>query len=107
MNFESKRLNEQITEAMPDGWTKKSLNQYMAYFDPGRTRRIAIFHRGLRIQFSVDDGFLDGFPDLVFLDSKERLAKHMGRVNYEYVGDTASYAHDLCLRVMKEYGPGK
>lgn len=104
LTLESKRLNDQITETMPDGWSKKTSRQYTAYFDVDHVRRIAVFNRGLKVHFSVVDGFLDGFPDLVFFDKETRSAKHSGRTNYEYAGDTAQYAFDLCKRVMKEYG---
>jgi RNA polymerase subunit RPABC4/transcription elongation factor Spt4 len=103
LTLESQRLNEQITEEMPDGWSKKTSKQYTAYFDSDRTRRVAIFHRGLKCHFSVDDGFLDGFPDLAFFDEESRRAKHFGRANYEYAGDMAKYAFDLFKRILKKY----
>jgi hypothetical protein len=102
--LESKQLNDAVTAAMPDGWSKKVSKQYTAYFDADRTRRLGIFHRGLRVQFSVDEGFLDGFPDLTYYSPDDRRAKHYGRVNYEYQGDTSKFALDLCQRVMKRYG---
>lgn len=104
LTIESARLNEQLTEAMPDGWSKKISKQYTSYFDGDRTRRIAIYHRGLRVQFSVDDGFLDGFAELEFFDADQRRAKHFGRVNYVYNGDTAKYAFDLVKRVFDAHG---
>lgn len=104
LTLESKRLNDQITEAMPDGWSKKVSRQYTAYFDVDRVRRIAIFNRGMKVCFSVEDEMLDGFADLVFFDREARRAKHYGRTNYEYGGDIAQYALDLCKRVMKKYG---
>jgi hypothetical protein len=102
--LESRRLNEQLTEAMPDGWTKKRSKQYVTYFDADGTRRIAVYHRGLRVQYSVEDGFLDGFSELQFYTKEERRAKHCGRVNYEYLGDAAKYAFDLAKRVFEKYG---
>lgn len=106
LTLESQKLNEKVTEAMPDGWTKNISKQYTAYFDPGMNRRVAVFNRGLKVHFSVEDGFLDGFPDLNFFTKEQRRAKHFGRTNYEYAGDTAKYALDLCLRVMCQYGGG-
>jgi hypothetical protein len=103
LTIESKRLNEQVTEAMPDGWTKKRTKLYVVYLDPGKKTRIVIFHNGLKIHFRVEEGFLDGFPDLMFFDADERRRRHYGRVNYEYTGDTASYALDLCKRVLGRY----
>lgn len=104
LTLESKKLNELVTEVMPDGWSKKVSRQYTAYFDSDRARRVAIFHRGLKVHFSVEDTFLDGFPDLVFFDEKSRRAKHYGRVNYEYAGDTAKYALDLVKRIITKHG---
>lgn len=104
LTIESGKLNEQMTDAMPDGWRKKRSNQYTTYFDADGTRRVAVYHRGLRVQFSVEDGFLDGFADLTFLNKDERRQKHYGRVNYEYMGDTAKYALDLAKRVFEKYG---
>jgi RNA polymerase subunit RPABC4/transcription elongation factor Spt4 len=104
LTIESGKLNEQLTEAMPDGWRKKRSKQYTTYFDGEGTRRIAVYHRGLRVQFSVDDGFLDGFADLQFYTKEERRAKHCGRVNYEYMGDMAKFAFDLAKRVFEKYG---
>lgn len=103
LTLESKRLNEKLTEAMPDGWCKKRAKQYTTYFDGKGTRRICVFHRGLRVQFSIENGFFDGFADLTFYDADERRAKHFGRVNYEYQGDTGKYALDLSKRVFEEY----
>jgi hypothetical protein len=103
LTIESARLNEQLSGAMPDGWRKKRLKQYVTYFDASGSRRIAVYHRGLRVQFSVDDGFLDGFAELQFYTKEERQAKHCGRVNYEYLGDTAKYALDLAKRVFEKY----
>ena len=104
LTIESGKLNEQMTEAMPDGWRKKRSKQYTTYFDADGTRRIAVYHRGLRVQYSVDDGFLDGFAELHFYTKEERRAKHCGRVNYEYLGDTAKYAFDLAKRVFEKHG---
>jgi hypothetical protein len=101
--LESRRLNEHLTEAMPDGWSKKRSKQYTTYFDADGTRRIAVFHRGLRVDFSVDDGFLDGFPNVEFFDRDERRRRHFGRTNYVYSGETFKTGFDLAKRVFARY----
>jgi hypothetical protein len=101
--LESKRLNVKITEDLPDGWRKKESKQYTSYFDSSGTRRIAIWHRGLRVDFSVDDGFYDGFPQIEFFDASERKKRHYGRTNYVYNGDTIKTTLDLVKRCFGKY----
>jgi hypothetical protein len=103
LTIEASKLNERLTEEMPDGWRKKQSKHYTTYFDRDGVRRFAVFHRGLRVQFSVDDGFLDGFSELTFLSKEERRKKHYGRVNYEYTGSTGKYVSDLAKRVFEKY----
>ena len=104
--IEAQRLNELMTAELPDGWRKSKARQYYSYFDPSGVRRIAVFHRGLRICFTVDDGLLDDFDDLEFLDAAERKRRHFGRANYQFLGDVAKNALEICRRVFKRYSDG-
>lgn len=101
--LESKRLNVEAVENMPDGWKKKELKHYITYFDSNGVRRIAILHRGLKVEFSVEDGILDGFPDVEFFGAEERRKRHHGRTNYIYSGDIYKTALDLVKRIFGEY----
>jgi hypothetical protein len=101
--IESKKLNERVAEEITDGWRAKRQKQFVAYFDPQGTKRFGIYHRGLKVDFLVEDGFLDGFPDVTFYDKDERRKRHFGRVNYQYLGDMANQAFDLIRRAIKQY----
>jgi len=101
--LESQRLNQLLTEAMPDGWRKSVSKQYIAYWDPAGARRLAVFNRGLAIHFTVEEGFLDGLKDVTHLDAEERKRRHFGRVNYLYVGDVAKDALAICKKVFRRY----
>jgi hypothetical protein len=103
LRLESRKLNVEMTEHLPDGWRKKESKQYTSYFDGSGVRRIAVWHRGMKIDFSIDDGFLDGFPDVEFLDAEERKRRHAGRTNYAYIGDTYKTVLDLVKRVFGKY----
>lgn len=103
LRLESKKLNVKMTEKLPDGWRKKESKQYTSYFDSSGTRRIAVWNRGLKVDFSVDDKFLDGFPNVEFFDADERKKCHYGRTNYSYAGDTFKTAFDLVKRTFGKY----
>ncbi len=101
--LESKHLNERLTEELPDRWTKKKSGQFVGYHDLSGVRRIAVFHRGLRLQFIVEDGLLDDFDDVEFYDASERRRLHFGRGNYEFKGDVSEDAVKICRRVFSRY----
>lgn len=102
--IESKHLNEKLTEMMGDGWRKKRTTQYLAYFDPAGVRRIGVYHRGLSVHFSVDDGDLAGFAGIEYYDAAERKRRHYGRTNYVYKGDVTKEALAACCVVVDKYG---
>jgi hypothetical protein len=101
--IEAERINEKLTEQMPDGWRKSKANQYTSYWDPNGKRRIAVFTRGLNVHFSVDDGLLDGLEHLEYLDPEERKRRHAGRTNYLFTGEIAREAVEICAKVMGHY----
>lgn len=104
VNVESRRLNEIVTEAMPDGWSKVRRQQYTAYKDHTKSQRFCIFDRGLLIHFRVEDGLFSGHDEVEFLDEAERKRRHFGNANYLYHGDLAKEAEDLCRIVFGYYG---
>jgi RNA polymerase subunit RPABC4/transcription elongation factor Spt4 len=101
--IESQKLNEALIEAMPDGWRPSRVKQFTAYFDPQGVKRIGVYHRGLKIDFLVDEKFFDGFPDVSYFSPEERKKRHFGRVNYQYNGDMANQAIELVKRVFSKY----
>jgi len=101
--MEAERLNEQLTEAMGDGWRKDRTKLYISYFDPSGQKRIGVYNRGLQVQFSVNDGVLDHFENLEFLDKDARRRRHTGRTNYIYVGDVSREALEVALFVLRKY----
>lgn len=103
LGIESARLNEILTQDMPDGWRKTRSKQYTSYFDSNGSRRFAIWNSGLKVYFSVDNGFLDGFPDIEFFDAEERRKRHHGRTNYLFSGESSKVAVQLVRRVFEKY----
>lgn len=103
--IEAQKLNEALTEAMPDGWTKTVSKQFTSYWDPDHVRRIIVMFRGLRVHFGVEDGFFgEKLPEgCEFLDAEERRRRHFGRDNYVYRGDVAKEALQLSAKVFKKY----
>lgn len=101
--MESKHLNERLTEELPDRWRKKVTKMYTGYYDPNKVRRIAVGHRGLKLEFIVTDGYLDDFDDLEYLDEPERRRRHCGRSNYFFRGDVSEDALKICRRVFSRY----
>lgn len=103
--MEAQKINEALTEAMPDGWSKRVVKQFTTYWD-GTHKRIGVLCHGLRINFSVEDGlFGEDLPEgLEFLSAEERKRRHFGRDNYVYRGDVAKVALSLCAKVFKRYG---
>lgn len=107
--IEAQKLNEALTEAMPDGWKKNVGKQFTSYLDPDHTRRFLVMFRGLRVHFSVDDGF---FPDPLpegcqFLDAETRHKKHFGRDNYIYTGDISKVVLAMAKKVFSKYAKAK
>lgn len=105
--LESARLNETLTAEMPDGWRKNRAQMYTSYWDPAGVRRIGVCDRGLSVLFNVDDGALDGVPNLKFYPKAERVRKHMGRSNYVFVGDVAKDALEVCRGLFKRFSATK
>lgn len=101
--IEADRINEKLGELLPDGWRVKRSGQYNSYYDGNGNRRIAVFHRGLNVHFSVEDGVLDGVKHLEFLDAEERKRRHAGRTNYMFTGEISKDALEICATVMKRY----
>lgn len=101
--LESKRLNERLSEELPDRWRKKVTKMYTGYYDPNEVRRIAVAHRGMKLEFIVTDGLLDDFDDLEYLDESERRRRHCGRSNYFFHGDVSEDAIKICRRVFSRY----
>jgi hypothetical protein len=101
--IEAKRINEKLGEILPDGWRITKSAQYNSYFDANGKRRIAVFHRGLNVHFSVDDGLLDTVENLEYLDPVERKRRHAGRSNYFYNGEISKNVIEICSMVMKRY----
>lgn len=100
---ESAALNERISQLIGEGWRKKRTGQYTGYWDGNGKRRVAVFHRGLLVHFSVDDGDLVGFDGIEFYDAAERKRRHYGRVNFAYVGDISKDAYNACKFVIEKY----
>lgn len=101
--LESKRLNERLSEELPDRWRKKVSNQFVGYHDPSGIRRVGVFHRGLKLVFTVEDGMLDDFDDLEYLDDSERRRLHYGRSNYVFRGDVSEDALKICRHIFSRY----
>ncbi len=101
--IESKNINEKLGQILPDGWRIAKSAQYNSYFDSNGKRRIAVFHRGLNVHFSVDDGLLDSIENLEYLDPIERKRRHAGRSNYFFNGEISKNVIEICAIVMKRY----
>lgn len=101
--IESAKLNEALTERMPDGWRKKQTGQYTSYWDSQGIRRIAVFNRGLNVHFSIEDGDINGYSTVDFYDAEERRRRHAGRTNYAYTGDLYKEAFEICELVFDKY----
>ncbi len=100
---EFQQLNERLTELMPDGWTKHPVRNFVSYWDALNVKRIVVKRRGLHVFFAVEDGQLDGTPNLAFLDQEERRRRHFGRDNYLYVGDVTKEVLSVCQKVFDLY----
>lgn len=87
---EAKYLRGRVAEILPKGWSINCNRQHVAYFDLDGVRRFAIFMRGIKVHFSVPDGFFGGIEDMEFLDREERVKRHYGRTNYTYEGEVSS-----------------
>lgn len=98
---EAEALNQLLTNKITNGWKKNVSGQYTSYFDPNGKRRFVVFHRGLGVHFSVNDGDLDGVANLEFVDDKERRRRHFGRTNYVYTGEVAKDVVVVAERVIK------
>ena len=104
--IEAQKLNEVLTEKMPDGWTKSVSKQFTSYWDVDHVRRISVMLRGFRVCFCVDDGFFgkDLAEGCDFYPPEERRRRHYGRDNYIYRGDVAKEALRMSEAVFKKYG---
>lgn len=96
-------LRLSLIDLMPDGWTVNETIHYYQFRDREPLRRIIIWKKAFNLGFSVDDGFLDNVPNLLFLDKAERKRRHYGTTNYLYKGDVYKEAIDICKLVFRRY----
>lgn len=104
VRMESKTLNERLKGMLPDGWSVGRAKLYTGYVDSMKVKRIAVLDRGLNVHFSVEEGFLDGLENVLYLDTEERKRRHFGRINYIYTGDLIKEVLVPIEMVFAKYG---
>lgn len=99
--LDAEQLVKRLRKAIPKGWKVYPAVQHTTFWDKQGVRRIAVYRRGLAIQFSVPDGFFGEDDEVEFVSPADRVRRHLGRVSYIYTGAIQRDAFQLCHRVMQ------